>query len=364
VRCWGMRRRGLLLASWAAWLTAAARASQAPSEAERPLRFPADFGAHPASKIEWWYATGTLVAGPRLHGFQITFFRAATGLAAEHPSRFAARQVVFAHAALSDLAAGRYHHDERIGRGGPAVEAATGDTRLALRDWTLAREGPADAGSYRVHLPPGPAGFGFELRLVASAPPLLQGIDGLSQKGPRPEQSSRYYSRPQLSVAGTLSLERRAREVTGRAWLDHEWSDSFLDRDAVGWDWIGMNLDDGSALMAFQVRHRDGTPLHAGGSLRARGGAPRNFDAGEIRFIPGRAWRSPASGTSYPVEWRIETPAGIFGVQSLLDPQELDSRASTGAIYWEGLADLSDARGARIGRGSLEMTGYAAPLTL
>ena len=181
---------------------------------------------------------------------------------------------------------------------------------------------------------------------------LLQGENGVSRKGPRREQTSRYYSEPQLAVRGTLSIEGRRADVSGRAWLDHEWSDAYLDPGAAGWDWIGMNLDDGSALMAFRIRRADGSTLWSGGSHRPAGGATRDFANGEVVFVPGRIWTSPASSTRYPVEWQVATPAGTFGVRALLDDQELDSRNSTGAIYWEGLSLLVDAR-RRAGRARL-----------
>ena len=132
-----------------------------------------------------------------------------------------------------------------------------------------------------------------------------------------------------------------------------------MDPGAVGWDWIGMNLDDGSALMAFRMRRADGSTLWSGGSHRRAGAAKRDFSDGEVVFTPGRAWTSAASSTRYPVEWQVSTPSGAFGVRALLDDQELDSRISTGAIYWEGLALLVDGAGRRVGRGYLEMTGYA-----
>ena len=125
-----------------------------------------------------------------------------------------------------------------------------------------------------------------------------------------------------------------------------------------------MNLDDGAALTAFQLRRADGSALWTGGSFRAAGGPARDFADGEVVFAPGRVWTSPATGARYPVEWRVATPAGRFAVSSLLDDQELDSRASTGAVYWEGLSRLADASGRRVGRGYLEMTGYAARLVL
>jgi predicted secreted hydrolase len=125
-----------------------------------------------------------------------------------------------------------------------------------------------------------------------------------------------------------------------------------------------MNLDDGSALTAFRLRRRDGAPYWAGGSWRRPGKATRDFGPGEVTFEPQRLWTSPRSKARYPVAWTIATPAGRFAVQALLDDQELDSRASTGAIYWEGLSDLFAADGTRAGRGYLEMTGYATPLVL
>jgi predicted secreted hydrolase len=328
----------------------------------RQLAFPADFGAHPEVRTEWWYLTGSLMAGERLFGFQVTFFRSRTGVAVDHPSRFAARQIVFAHAALSDVQARQQRHDQRLARAGFGIaEAAEGDTRLRLRDWSLQRD---SAGTYRAQVTSDSAGFRLALTLAPTQPVLLQGQAGFSRKGPQPEHASHYYSEPQLTADGVLSLDGRALPVQGRAWLDHEWGDTLLDAQAVGWDWIGMNLDDGSALTAFRVRRADGSPLYAGGSLRTPGGTVRAFQPDEVRFTPGRSWQSPASQARYPVQWTVESPAGRHTVNALFDAQELDSRHSTGAFYWEGLSDLIDARGQRVGRGYLEMTGYAGKLRL
>jgi predicted secreted hydrolase len=235
---------------------------------------------------------------------------------------------------------------------------------VSLRDWQLQREGPADTSRYLARVQSDAAGFGFELSFTTTQPVLLQGDAGLSRKGPDPAQFSRYYSQPQLKVEGRLTLDGRASAVTGRAWLDHEWSDSLLAEDAVGWDWIGINLDDGGALTAFRLRRADGSSLYAGGSHRSAAGTVRVFASSEVRFDAQRHWRSPASGATYPVDWLVETPVGRHRVHALLDAQELDSRSGTGAVYWEGLSDLLDANGTRVGRGYLEMTGYAGTLRI
>ena len=340
-------------------------AAPAPRAFDRALAFPADFGAHPDTRTEWWYITGHLEGPQGPWGFQVTFFRTGTGIAPGHPSRFAAQQLVSAHAALTDVRAGRLRHDQRIARAGFGVaQASTDDTAVTLRDWALRREGTAGRSVYHARVASDSAGFQLDLRLSTTQPVLLQGQEGLSRKGPDPAQSSRYYSQPQLATEGTLTLDGRAIAVTGRAWMDHEWSQSVLDPQAVGWDWVGMNLDDGSALTAFRLRRADGSALYAGGSFRAADGRLRVFGPDELRFTPGRSWQSPASKATYPVEWHIDTPAGRFEVRALLDAQELDSRASTGAFYWEGLSELRTDQGAVAGRGYLEMTGYAARLAM
>jgi len=356
-----VRRRALLaLLGAPAWHAARAGAIE-----PRALVFPADFGAHPALRTEWWYITGALDAGTERCGFQITFFRSRTDVARDHPSRFAARQLVFAHAAVTDLQQRRLRHDQAVARAGFGIaEAASGDTRLVLRDWTLARDGPAASSRYRARAQSRSAGFAFDLVLEQTQPLLLQGADGYSRKGPLPAQASHYYSQPQLKVEGRLALDGRERRASGRAWLDHEWSEALLADEAVGWDWVGMNLDDGSALTAFRLRRADGSAFWAGGSFRRAGEPARDFAPDAVRFTPLAHWQSAATGARYPVAWRIDTPAGTWQVRALVDAQELDSRASTGSVYWEGISELLDAGARRAGVGYLEMTGYAGRLRL
>lgn len=349
-----MRRRDLLAA--APWLAGAPALALPP----RTLQFPRDHGAHPELRTEWWYVTGAAGAGGREFGFQLTFFRSRVDAAQGLASRFGAKQLVFAHAALTDVQGRRLWHDQRIAREGFGIaEATVEDTRLRLRDWHLARQ--AD-GSYTAALPA--RDFGLDLRFVPTQRLLLQGAQGLSRKGPQPQQASYYYSIPHLAASGTLSLQGRRFEVRGKAWLDHEWSEALMHPDAVGWDWIGMNLHDGSALTAFQLRRKDGSALWDGGSFRAANGYTYIASRGENRFSAQRRWTSPTSRASYPVEWLVQTPADIYTVRAVIDNQELDSRTSTGGIYWEGLSDLVDSNGRQVGRGYLEMTGYAQPLRL
>lgn len=348
-------RRAVLLAAAGCALPAAH------ALAPRTLVFPRDHGSHPDFRTEWWYITGHAQAGSpaRAFGFQLTFFRSRIAATQDMRSRFAARQLVFAHAALTDVQGRALLHDQRVAREGFDIATASeADTAIRLRDWSLSREG----GVYRAQLPGD--GFGLDLRIAPTQPVLLQGDRGLSRKGPDPAQASYYYSQPQLKTQGTLTLRGDPLAVTGTAWLDHEWSEELMHPEAVGWDWIGMNFMDGSALTAFRLRRRDGSTLWDGGSFRTAAGTPYIASPGETQFRPQRTWKSPLSQAVYPVEWMVRTPADFYTVRAVIDNQELDSRNSTGAIYWEGLSDLIDSNGRKVARGYLEMTGYAGKLRL
>ncbi|MBA4329117.1 MAG: carotenoid 1,2-hydratase [Polaromonas sp.] len=350
-------RRRLLLAGGMAGLLGAS--GGAPALPARPLQFPRDFGAHPDFRTEWWYITGHASSGAREFGFQLTFFRSRVDGTQAMASKFAARQLIFAHAAITDVQGNKLWHDQRIAREGfDIASAGTQGMALKLRDWSLHSEG-------NTHIAKLPASdFSLDLQFTETQPLLLQGDQGLSRKGPELKQASYYYSLPQLATRGALTVKGQKFEVTGKAWLDHEWSEEILHPEAAGWDWIGMNLDDGSALTAFRLRDKAGNALWDGGSFRPAKGDLYTFRRGEVIFQPLRRWKSPLSQASYPVEWAVRTPADFYTVRAVIDNQELDSRQSTGAIYWEGLSELIDSNGKRVGRGYLEMTGYAAPLRL
>lgn len=316
------------------------------------LRFPQDEGSHPDFRLEWWYVTGWLEDAGKPLGFQVTFFRARPNLKHDNPSAFTPRQIMIAHAALSDPAHGRLIHAQRAVRAGLGLAGAEqGRARVWVDDWLLEQLGRY----YRARL--SAQDFQLDLVFVPTQPPLLQGENGLSRKGPARESASYYYSLPHLKVSGMLARDGKQRQVTGSAWLDHEWSSQYMEQDAVGWDWIGINFDDGAALMAFRMRDKQGGSFWAGGALRRADGVVSVFSPAEIRFIPRRAWRSPRTGANYPVSWTVDAGDLQIAIEPLFDDQEHDTRASTGTIYWEGAARaLIDGKPA--GRGYLELTGY------
>ena len=323
------------------------------------LQFPRDHGSHESFRTEWWYLTGWVKDGRGQDlGLQITFFRNRPRVAEDNPSRFAPRQLLFAHAALADARTGKLLHDQRAARAGFGLaEAQQERTGVAIDDWSLRQTDSGYSATVMAQ------DFAYALDFKVTQPVLLQGERGLSRKGPLAAQASYYYSQPHLAVSGSITVKGEKRAVSGQAWLDHEWSSEYLAPGAAGWDWIGLNLADGGALMAFRMRDGSGGTLWAGGSLRAADGRVRVLAPGEVRFEPLRRWRSPRTQAEYPVALRVQAGDIVFELEPMMDDQEFDSRASTGTIYWEGAVSAKSG-GKLLGLGYLELTGYWRPLRL
>jgi predicted secreted hydrolase len=299
------------------------------------LHFPRDHGAHPEYRVEWWYVTGWL---DQPYGFQITFFRARPEEESPNPSSFNPRQILVAHAALSDPKRGRLVHDQRAARAGFSLaQAETERTGVWIDDWSLVLEGTR----YQARI--AARDFDFDLTLFAREL-VLQGEAGFSRKGHRPEEASYYYSRPQLDVVGKVN----GVAVSGTAWLDHEWSSAYMAPEAAGWDWAGINLLNGASLMGFRMRDKNGGTHYAPPGISMK---------------PLRVWKSPRTGVEYPVSMQLSYPGGDLRLDPLMDDQELDSRLSTGTIYWEGAVRAFQGND-WVGRGYLELTGYWKPMKL
>jgi len=327
------------------------------------LAYPRDHGAHPAYRTEWWYLTGNLAAASgRRFGFQLTIFR--RGLDPRPPapgaSALRARHVWAGHMAITDIERHRTFFAERLRRGGtPLAHASTEDLDLVLEDWTLSRS--ADDRLLLSAADPASA-MALELELVPRKPPVLHGVAGYSRKGREPGNASAYMSWTRLSAAGRLSLGELDLRVTGAAWFDHEFGSSVLDGGIVGWDWFGLQLDDGRELMAYFLRDADGhsSPVSAG-TLVERDGYVRNLGAADLAVEVRGTWQSPRSGAAYPARWTLTVPSAELrlDVVPLVADAELETGGSTGVVYWEGPVGVS---GSATGRGYGELTGYAGPL--
>ena len=289
----------------------------------------------------------------------MTFFRIGVDPAPENPSRWAVRDLFIAHLAVTDIGAGRQLMAERLERGGVGwAGASAGTLDVWNGDWSASLDGT----THRLRAVDG--AFGVDLRLEPGKGPTVHGEDGLSRKGAQAGNASYYYSMTRMPTTGHLVVDGETVAVTGASWMDHEFGTTFLEASQVGWDWFSLQLDDGSELMVFQLRGADGEPdAHSAGTWVDAAGVATPLGAGQFTLVPGRRWSSPSSDAVYPVQWRLELPGRTarLEISAAVDAQELDTEASTGVTYWEGVVTVRGhvGEGAVSGRGYLEMTGYA-----
>ena len=325
--------------------------------APRQFSFPRDHGRHDGFKIEWWYFTGNLVDSTgKPFGYQLTFFRSAMApKPTSRPSDWATTDLYFAHAAVTDVDGKRFAFKDLISRGRPRIAEASDSTmNVNLLDWSCALDGrdiklSADDKNLAIHL---------DCKITRE--PFLEGPGGVNKKGTGPGQASYYYSITRLLTSGTVSINGQTFTVTGQSWMDHEFSSDSLGADEVGWDWMGLQLDNGTDLMIYRLRGADGSTKYLSGTRVGSDGVPHYLSAGDIQLSPSQPWQSPRSSAKYPLRWEVRC-GGIspFTVTSLLADQELSTHESTDVTYYEGAADVGDGAGKSIGRGYLEMTGYA-----
>ncbi|HVP33920.1 MAG TPA: lipocalin-like domain-containing protein [Steroidobacteraceae bacterium] len=347
-------------------LPTAAAPGFAQAAAPRVFAFPRDHGPHPEFRQEWWYLTGNLDgAGGERFGFELTFFRFAlappAGGAAEDTmppgsSAWRTREVYLAHFAISDVAARRFRYAQKLERAALGLAGAeAAPLRVWIDDWSLAASG---AGSADLKLAAAQQGYSLELELHPLTAPVLNGESGLSRKSDAPGAASYYYSIPRLEVHGELVSEGRPLAVHGLAWLDREWGSGGLGSDQAGWDWFALQLDDGTTLMFYALRRRDGSrDPHSAGTWVESPGAARALTSAAVDIDAIDHWTG-SDGVRYPSAWRLRVPSLALDVE--VHPVLADQELKVSPRYFEGAVDASGTRAGRPlhGRGYVELVGY------
>lgn len=332
----------LLAASRQAPLTLARQATPA-LDAPVPIEFPRDDGAHDTS-IEWWYFTGNIQTevSERL-GFEFVIFRARPGDLEGYVSHFA----------VTSPGREDFTYDQRI-LGADGVVGDTAALDLDLQGWTM--RGENGAFTLQADMP----GYAINLTLATQKPAALHDGDGYIDYGNG--TASYYYSWTRLKVSGTVAINGVDQRVFGDAWMDHQWGD-FATYQEGGWDWFSIQLGNNNDLMLYVVRGPEGEPLRVDGTLVDPAGNATYYGPSDFTITPTASWTSPVTNTTYPSAWAIEVPAArlALSVTPILEEQELDTRRTTGVIYWEGAVDVSGTQdGAGVtGHGYVELTGYA-----
>ena len=323
----------------------------------REFVFPQDHGPHPDFRNEWWYVTGNLDDDDgRRFGFELTIFRFA--LAPTRPesrSRWRTNQVYIAHLAITDAEDERFLVAQRYARGAAGLAGASAaDFRVWVDDWFITGE---RSGDWRLIADDGE--FAIDVSLRAQKSPVLNGVDGLSQKSSAPGNASYYYSITRLQTQGRIRIDGEEFKVSGLSWLDREWSTSALAGDQVGWDWFALQFSDGSDLMFYGLRLTDGTQdPNSGGTFVGADGTATHLDQDDVEVTVLDTWDSPEGGT-YPSLWNVRVPR--FGIDVTVTPVIANQELFTTVRYWEGAVDISGTRSGEtlFGRGYVELTGYA-----
>lgn len=331
--------------------------------------FPRDHFDHPDYQTEWWYYTGNVAsADGHRFGFELTFFRQSVSRTATTTATSAwdVRDLYLAHLALSNLDDGHFYHAERTNRSGPGIAGVSAsEARIWNGNWQVRWSG--DEQKLNAVDPR----FELQLALRSEKAPVIQGENGVSQKAPGPGHASHYISLTRLVTNGSIALNGKTFQVTGLAWMDHEFFTHQLDSEQVGWDWFSVQLADKTELMLFRIRRKDGSvdPFSAATFVDARGQS-MHFRSTEFSLQPtGATWTSPATKATYPVQWKITVPKlGLeLETKTPLPSQELTRSSGTlTPSYWEGAVTYEGMRGGiKIqGAGYLEMTGYDRPFEM
>jgi predicted secreted hydrolase len=335
-----------------------------PSVFDRPypvyeVELPRDDAAH-AAPVEWWYWVGHLQRDDgRRFAFQLTFFKAypPPEMRATVPIAGLVEMGHVAHVALADLDGARHVMDQRMDVYYEAGASAD-DLDVFVGDWRASRadDGVGHALTFTV------GGYALDLVLMPTKPATLHGDPpGIQTMGPG--GVSYYVSHTRMDVRGTLrgpcAWPRAcpAVPIDGQAWFDHQWGDFRID-EFGGWDWFALQLDDGAEVMLYLIRGDDGAYVSAEGSFVTADGRTLPLQEDDFEIVPtGATWESPDTGAVYPAGWRIVVPAHRVDVTvlPLLAAQEMDTRATTRIVYWEGAVEVV---GSRPGVGFVELTNY------
>jgi predicted secreted hydrolase len=331
--------------------------------------FPRDYFNHPDYQTEWWYYTGNLqTTDGRKFGFELTFFREGVDRNSAKTATWDIRDLYLAHFAVSDLDGNKFFHTERTNRSGPGIAGADASLQKVWNgNWNVVWVAGAE------NLTAIADQFAINLSLRPEKPPVIHGANGLSQKSGGEGRASHYFSETRLRASGSVEIVSKKYEVTGLAWMDHEFFTQQLAPDQVGWDWLSIQLDDHMELMLFHIRRKDGAidPFSAGTFIDGQGRA-HHLRINDFQLEPhdpteaGSRWTSPETHAIYPIRWKIRVPSlGItLDASTPLPAQEITGHSRFVPNYWEGVIFLAGSRNSAAlhGSGYLEMTGYDLPV--
>ncbi len=329
---------------------------------KRKFIFSDDHGPHSDFRTEWWYFTGNLTSDDnRKFGYQFTIFRTAlTRDKQERNSEWNSNQIYMAHFAVTDIDGNKFYFDERFSREGNNLAGAqSSPLKVWLEDWQIIQTNNKTSFDLpEISINAKSEKFEINFILEAVKPFVLQGDEGLSQKGKQPGNASYYYSYTRLKTKGKIILDGEVFSVSGFSWMDREWSTSALSEDQAGWDWFALQLDDNTEVMYYQMRKNDGSPdVFSKGVYVNKDGSSQLIKRDDVTLNVNNFWVSPA-GEKYPSGWRFQIPEKEIDI--IITPSIKNQLMDVAVRYWEGSVKIEGTKsGSKItGRGYVELTGY------
>ncbi len=323
--------------------------------------FPKDHASHDAFKTEWWYYTGHLVSKDnKRYGYELTFFRTGVDTSSSpKASPWDVKDIFLAHFAITDKSNRTFHYFEKLNRSGLNSSGAKLDHYYVFNEnWSVEQLGD------RFVLKADTPDFGLHLSLNSAKPPVVHGLNGVSQKASCKGCASHYYSMTRLKSDGYLYLNGQSVPVTGISWMDHEFGSNQLTAEQVGWDWFSVQLDNNTELMLYVMKKTNNEiDTNSSGTIIYSDGTSKHINQSDFSIKTNRIWKSPHTNGVYPVDWTVKIPSEKLELTLIptLDDQELRTAKSTGVSYWEGATSVKGTVSGKSvdGQAYVEMTGYA-----
>ncbi|MCZ4307281.1 lipocalin-like domain-containing protein [Vibrio atlanticus] len=317
------------------------------------ITFPADHQAHPDFGHEWWYLTANLIdEEDNTLGVQWTQFRFATAPQESGNSTkettWQSQQIYMAHSAVTTK--DKHYADEKWSRDQAELAGvSTSPFRVYLDDWQWTS---TTDDLFPATLVANSDQFGYSLKLTNNAPYQKQGEQGYSTKSSDGKVASYYYSQPFIDVSGEVTIDGVTHQISGKGWIDREWSSQFLLDSQQGWDWFALRLSDETSLVVFQLRNSTtGKASYSHARLMKKNGSSIAIKQQDIRLTAIK--QTEIDGRDYPTEWQVSIPTQQIELTvSALNPE---AKMPLSVPYWEGPIII---KGSHSGSGYMELTGY------
>ncbi|MBP7388899.1 MAG: polyprenyl synthetase family protein, partial [Chitinophagales bacterium] len=223
-------------------------------------------------------------------------------------------------------------------------------------------------GSYMLHLQHKDLELSADLRFYPQKPPTRHGDNGVV-RGVSAEDMF-YYFIPRNKVTGTVKIKKeKLTIVKGSGWYDHEFGchaqkekgkKDDMKKD-VSWNWIAMQLSNGSELTAYDlIDLKTGEDCGSFVILIDEKGKRHYSQKFSLKPI-GETWTSTRTFNEYPTAWELSAPEfGLKVTAVAAFPNQEFATVISKPAFWEGRMNVNGTlKGRKItGNAYIERHGF------